>query len=382
MTAGNGVTGTVGMIGGGQLARMTQQAAIALGVDLWVLCPDADEPAVRAGARQVVGTPDRYEDLLALAERCDAVPLDHEGPPPEHLEQLARDGFVVAPGAPAARLGRDKAEARAVLAPHGIPTAPWTLAADPQELLAFGAEVGWPLIVKRPSGGYDGRGVWALDGPEQAEGAFEGSDGPLLAEARIAFTHELAVMVVRGRDGETVTYPPFETVQVDGQCHEVFTPASVPAELDAEARRLASTIAHHVDLVGVMAVELFVTTDGLLLNELAVRPHNSAHLTIEACTTSQFENHLRAVLGLPLGATDLVAGGGAMINVVGAADGHDPFDHLAAALAVPGAHVHRYQKAARPGRKIGHITATGPTVDDARSTTAQAASALGAAVPA
>ena len=378
----SGATGAVGVIGGGQLARMTHQAAIGLGVDTWVLCPDPDEPAVQAGARHVPGTPDRYEDLLRLAERCDAVTLDHEGTPPEHLERLARDGHRVAPGSAAARLGRDKAEARSVLAPHGIPTAPWTLASGARELLAFGDEVGWPLIVKRPSGGYDGRGVWVLDGPEQADDAFDGVDGPLLVEARIAFTHELAVMVVRGDDGEAVTYPPFETVQVDGQCHEVFTPGSIAPEVDREARRIATTIAHHVELVGVMAVELFVTADGLLLNELAVRPHNSGHLTIEGCTTSQFENHLRAVLGLPLGSTDLVAGGAAMVNVVGAADGRDPFDDLSSALAIPGAHVHRYQKAARPGRKIGHITATAPTVDEARATASKAASALGAAVPA
>lgn len=380
--ADRGVTGTVGIIGGGQLARMTHQAAIGLGVDVWVLCPDADEPAVRAGARHVAGSPDRYEDLVRLAERCDAITLDHEQTPPEHLERLARDGHRVTPGAQAARLGRDKAEARAVLAPHGIPTARWTMASDPAALEAFGAEVGWPLIVKRPSGGYDGRGVWPVDGPEQARAAFEGSDGPLLAEARIAFTHELSVMVVRGDDGDTRTYPPFETVQVDGQCHEVFTPASVSAEDEREARRLAVAIAQLVDLVGVMAVELFVTPDGLLLNELAVRPHNSGHLTIEACAASQFENQLRAALGLPLGSTDLQFPGAAMINVVGPEDGHDPFGDLAPALAIPGAHVHSYQKAARPKRKIGHITATGPTVDEARDTASRAAAALLAGVPA
>jgi len=380
--ADRGVTGTVGIIGGGQLARMTHQAAIGLGVDVWVLCPDAEEPAVRAGARHLPGSPDRYEDLVRLAERCDAVTVEHELTPPEHLERLAREGHRVAPGAQAASLGRDKAEARAVLAPHGIPTAPWTMASDAGELEVFGDQVGWPLIVKQPSGGYDGRGVWSVDGLEQARTSFEGAESPLLAEARIAFAHELAVMVVRGSDGETVTYPPFETVQVDGQCHEVFTPATVSDDHEREARRLAVAIAHHVDLVGVMAVELFVSPDGLLLNELAVRPHNSGHLTIEACTTSQFENHLRAVLGLPLGSTDLVAPGAAMVNVVGPDDGHDPFTDLGPALAVPGAHVHSYQKAARPKRKIGHVTATGPTVDEARSTASRAASALTAGVPA
>ncbi|MCU1369946.1 MAG: 5-(carboxyamino)imidazole ribonucleotide synthase [Ilumatobacteraceae bacterium] len=378
----SGVTGTVGVIGGGQLARMAHQAAIDLGVDLCVLTPDADAPAVRAGARHIPGSADRYEDLLRLAACCDVVTLEHELTPPELLERLAQEGHRVAPGARAASLGRDKAKARAVLAPHGVPTAPWTMASDSRELEAFGDEVGWPLVVKRPSGGYDGRGVWDLHGQEEARAAFEGIDGPLLAEARISFTHELAVMVVRGHDGETRVYPPFETVQVDGQCHEVFTPASVSADADREARRLAVAVAHLVELVGVMAVELFVTADGLLLNELAVRPHNSGHLTIEACPTSQFENHLRAVLGLPLGATDLEVPAAAMVNVVGSMDGRDPLEHLAPALAVPRARVHAYQKSARPGRKIGHITATGPTLDEARSTAARAASALSTAVPA
>ncbi len=184
------------------------------------------------------------------------------------------------------------------------------------------------------------------------------------------------MLVVRSTTGETVAYPPVETVQRDGQCAEVFVPASVPEIRNAQARSLAVNIAEAVGLVGAMAVELFETSEGLLLNELAVRPHNSGHLTIEASTTSQFENHLRAVLGLPLGATDLAVPAAAMANVVGTADGSDPFARMAHALAVPGARVHCYAKAARPNRKLGHITATADTVAEARAITARALGAM------
>lgn len=374
--AGNGVMATVGMVGGGQLARMTHQAAIDLGVELWVLCPDGDAPAVRAGARHCPGSPDRLEDLRRLAARCDVITLDHERTPIGHLEALAHGGHRLAPGPMAARLGQDKAEARAVLAAHGVPCAPWIRTDDLDAVTAFGAEHGWPLYLKRPAGGYDGRGVWEVADVAGAAAVLAEVGGEVLVEPDVTFTRELAVIVVRSTSREVVTYPALETVQRDGCCAEVLMPAAVPDDRDAEARAIARAIAEAVDLVGTMAVELFVTNDGLLLNELAVRPHNSGHLTIEACATSQFENHLRAILGLPLGATDLIVGGAAMVNVTGGPDGEDPFARLSGALAVPGARVHAYQKRARPGRKVGHVTATGPTREAAHATAAAASDAL------
>lgn len=367
---------TVGIIGGGQLARMTHQAAIDLGIDLVVLCPDRNAPAVRAGTRHITGSPDHLDDLLRLAEACDVITLDHEQTPPPLLEELADRGYRVAPGPLAASLGRDKALARAHLEPHGVPTAPWSIASSAEEVLAFAQQHGWPLYLKRPSGGYDGRGIWRADRPADVVAALAAAGGPLLVEPAIPFDHELSVIVTRSRRGETMAYPPFETVQQDGRCHEVFAPAAVLDGQLREAERLATTIATVIDLVGTMAVELFAADDGLLLNELAVRTHNSGHLTIEACATSQFENHLRAILDLPLGATHLTVPAAAMVNLVGGPGGADPLAQLGPALAVPGARVHRYQKTARPGRKIGHITATAATVETARLTAATAAEAL------
>lgn len=375
---GGGVTATVGVIGGGQLARMTQQAAISLGVRLVVLAEDASAPAIAAGADLVAGRPDVLADLEGLAARCDVVTVDHEQAPADLLAQLAQQGHRVAPGADAARLGQDKVAARAALGAAGIAVAPWTVTAEPDALARVADEHGWPLVLKAPRGGYDGRGVWVVHGPRAASQVLSITGGsPLLVEPHLPFSHELAIMVVRSWSGEVVAYPPLETVQDDGQCREVLFPASVRPEVATRARQLAVRIAETVGLVGSMAVELFVVDDRLLLNELAVRPHNSAHLTIEACATSQFENHLRAVLDLPLGATDAIVPAACMVNVVGLPDGSDPFRQLDRALAVPGASVHRYGKGARPGRKVGHVTATGADLSAARETATRAGRALG-----
>lgn len=366
----------VGIVGAGQLARMTQQAAISLGVEVVVLGERADTPAVRAGATLCAGRPDRLADLIRLADLVDVVTLEHERTPADLLERLAALGYRVAPGAAAARLGRDKAEARAVLAARGIPVAPWLLTHDLAAIDAFGTRHGWPLFLKAPTGGYDGRGVWRVASPDEAARVVGSLGRDVLVEPTIPIRHELSVLVVRSARGEVAAYPAVETVQRDGQCHEVFVPASVPDGTADAAHHLALRIAEAVGLVGTMAVELFVTGEGLLFNELAVRPHNSGHLSIEACTTSQFENHLRATIGLPLGATDLRVPAAAMVNVVGGPDGSDPFARLTHGLAVPGASVHRYAKEAWPNRKLGHVTATGSTVTVARATAARAVAAL------
>jgi len=378
MRAGR-VTGTVGVVGGGQLARMMVQAAIPLGIDVVVLCDDPRAPAVAAGARHCLGRTDHLPDLLQLAGACDVVTLDHERTPAALLAALAEQGHRVAPGARAAGLGQDKVAARSALASIGVAIAPWALVEDREGIFAFGARHGWPLVIKTPSGGYDGRGVWTATSPLGVDQVLRQAAAPLLVEPRLDFSHELSVMVVRSWTGETATYAPFETVQHDGQCHEVMLPARVPAALADEARHLAITVAEAVELVGAMAVELFVLDGALILNELAVRPHNSAHLTIEACETSQFENHLRAVLGLPLGATDATAPAAAMVNIVGPGDGSDPFTDMERALRVRGAHVHRYGKTPRADRKLGHVTATGTTLDAARATARRAADAIAAA---
>jgi 5-(carboxyamino)imidazole ribonucleotide synthase len=375
----------LGIIGGGQLARMTHQAAITLGVQTTILCDDPDAPAVQAGGRHLAGRPDHFPDLLRLAASVDAVTVDHERTPSEALGRLADRGYVVAPGALAARLGQDKADVRAVLGAEGVPVAPWITGTDVdaiEAIEAFGAAHGWPLVLKRRRGGYDGRGVWQARDLDAARAVVEEA-GPVVVEPYLAFAHELSVLVVRSAAGEIVAYPPVETIQRQGQCDEVFVPVLAPAPIAVQARALAVRVAELVELVGTMAVELFVVGDQLLLNELAVRPHNSGHLTIEACPTSQFENHVRAVFGLPLGATNLRVPAACMVNVIGSDDGRDPLDALGAALAVPGATVHRYGKDPRPRRKLGHITATGDDLAEARDRAARARLALtDATVPA
>ena len=370
------VNATVGIVGGGQLAQMTYLAGVSLGIDVVVLCPDGTEPAVRAGATHVAGVPERFDDLLDLARRCDVVTLDHERTPTHLLQRLSDAGYRVAPSAEAARVGRDKAAARVLAQAHGVPVAPWIVTGELEQVTSFGAVHGWPLHLKSTTGGYDGRGVWPVRSPAGVPEVMGQSRGPLLVEPTLRLEHEVSAVVVRSWSGQMVTYPLIETIQVDGACREAFVPAEVPQALRAQAGDVAAELAEAIGLVGVMAVELFVADGRLLLNELAVRPHNSGHLTIEACATSQFENHLRAVLDLPLGASELRTPAAAMANVMGGPDGADPFDRVVGALAVPGAAVHRYGKAPAPNRKLGHVTATGLDAHQARSIANRSAAAL------
>ena len=360
---------SVAMVGAGQLARMTHQAAIGLGVELHVLADGDGDSAVRAGAAYTIGSAASLDDLRALADGADVLTFDHEGVPPEHLAALEAEGVRLAPGAAAKLLAQDKLVARERLRELGFPVPPFALARTRADVEAFGAVHGWPLIAKAPRGGYDGRGVQVLGEPCEPE-------APLLLEPRLKLGCELAVLVARRPSGAAVAYPVVETIQRDGMCREVLVPAPVRPELAAEASELALRLVEAIGATGVIAVELFVTRDGLLVNELALRPHNSGHYTIEGCVTSQFEQHLRAVLDLPLGSPSLSAPAVATVNVVGPADGSDPAERLAGALAVPGAHVHLYGKAARAGRKLGHVTACDDDVERARATAALAAARL------
>jgi len=366
----------VGIVGGGQLARMTAQAAVPLGIEVTVLDPDPAAPASGAGARVRVGDPARLEHLVALARSVDVVTFDHELVPIDHVRALEEQGFVVAPGAGVAELAFDKSVARRRLAEAGFPVPRAVVATSPAEVVAAGARLGWPVVVKAVRGGYDGRGVAMVAGPTEARTAAELLGPEVVVEEHVDFDGELAVMVARSRSGQIVCYPPVTTVQADGMCAEVVAPAAVSPRTEADARELAAGLADAFGLVGVMAVELFAVGERLVVNEVATRPHNTAHLTIEAAETSQFAQHLRAVLDWPLGATALRAPAAAMCNVVGPADGSDPADRLARALEVPGAHVHLYGKAARPGRKLGHVTALGATPEAALATARAAAARL------
>lgn len=366
----------VGMVGGGQLARMTQQAAVDLDVGLSVLAPSPEEPAVDAGARFVEGAADDPEALRRFADQNDVVTFDHEGVPPEVLAGLEEEGLRFAPPAQAKLFAQDKAVARQRLGEEGFPVPPNLLAGSVEQVAGFGSEHGWPVIAKAPRGGYDGRGVWELASAEEAAPILEGLDGGLLLEPKLELVRELAVITARRRGGETATWPVVETVQRDAMCRELIVPARSDPEVLEEAAALGRSIAEAIGAVGLVAVELFETPDGLFVNELALRPHNSGHFSIEGSDTSQFEQHLRAVLDWPLGSTAPTAPAVVTVNVVGPDDGSDPRERLEEALGVERAHVHLYGKEPRPGRKLGHVTALADTVDEAHGIAMQAVSIL------
>ena len=385
--------GTVGIVGAGQLARMCLEAASTLGVDVVLLAERADDAAARVAADVVVGSPHDPDALAALAARCDVVTFDHELVDLGLLSGLERAGVAVRPGPATLELTVDKARMRTVLAEHGIPVPAFAVLdgsdRSPDGLLgaveAFAGRHGWPVVIKAARGGYDGRGVWPVaDRTEAAEVCRQAADGgvPLLVEELVPLDTELAVLVARRPDGRAELWPAVETAQVDGVCREVLVPGALAPGLVAAAAELGHRVAEVAHSTGVLAVELFAVGDRLLVNELAARPHNTGHWTIEGSVTSQFENHLRAVLDLPLGATGPTAPHVACVNVFGAADGTDPADRLALALAVPGAHVHLYGKQARPGRKLGHVTVCGDDPTDVRLRAWTAARSLGTPVPA
>ena len=367
---------TVGIVGAGQLARMAQQAAIPLGIDLRVLADSPEDSAAQVIPDAIVGDYRSLDDLRRLAKACDVLTFDHELPSPDHLETLAAEGFVLRPSPQAKVFAQDKTHQRTTLAGKGLPVPAFAEVRDTGDVERFADAHGWPVVLKAPRGGYDGRGVFFVADSAQAAAALN-TGAPLLAEAKVALVRELAVLVARRPSGESVVWPLIETVQVDGILRELVVPAPVDPERAASARDLGMRIAEAIDLTGVMAVELFDTGDELLINELACRPHNSGHWTIEGSATSQFANHLRAVLDWPLGDTRALAPAVVTVNVLGRADGFDPADGLAAALSQPGVGVHLYGKSARPGRKLGHVTAMGEDVDEVRSRARAAAAALG-----
>ncbi len=365
----------VGIVGGGQLARMLAEAATPLGIHVRVLAAPGDEGAVEVVPDVQVGAPDDPDALRSFAATVDVVTFDHENVDHETLAALEADGVAVRPGVDTLRFS-DKAHQRVAFAAAGLPVPPFAIVdpvADPAAAVAvaeaFGAEHGHGdvLVVKASRGGYDGRGVWML-GPSELPGFMaEYRGAPLVLEPRLALEREVAVLVARRPSGQTATWPVLETVQVDGMCDEVFLPAPIDDEHAATAAAVAATVAEVTGAVGVLAIELFISGGRVLINEIAPRVHNSGHLTIEGTGTSQFEQHLRAVLDWPLGPTDPVAPVAVMANVVGGPDA-DPRDRQAVALArVPEAHVHLYGKTARPARKIGHVTVLGDALADTRA---------------
>jgi 5-(carboxyamino)imidazole ribonucleotide synthase len=365
------------MVGGGQLARMTHQAAIALGQTLRVLAVSADEPAAQVTPDVVLGAHTDIDALRKVAAGADALTFDHEHVPTGLLKELVAEGVNVAPPPEALIHAQDKLVMRRRLEELGAPVPRYAEVTTVGDVDAFAAVVGGPIVVKAVRGGYDGRGVTLASDLVQARDAAERylADGvAILVEERVDMRRELAALVARSPFGQGAAWPVVQTVQRDGICVEVIAPApQLDPELGGAAEALGLRLAGELGVVGVLAVELFETADGgLLVNELAMRPHNSGHWTMDGARTSQFEQHLRAVLDYPLGATGPIAPVVVMANVLGAA--HQPaismderLHHLFARM--PDAKVHLYGKAERPGRKIGHVNllgaADGSPVDDA-----------------
>lgn len=368
------------MVGGGQLARMTHQAVVGLAIELRVLAQREEASTALVAAGATVGSWGSLDDLEAFADGCDVVTFDHELTPPSFLLALEDRGHLLRPSAAAERFAQDKAHQRTLLSAAGFPVPRHVVDPDDDELAAFGGAVGWPLVVKAARGGYDGRGVWVVEelaAATEVVAQLVAVGTPVVVEEHVDLASEVAVAVARRPGGEQVRYAVTETVQRDGICVELVVPAPVDDEVAREATELAGRLVEHVDGTGVVAVELFVTTDGrLLLNELALRPHNSVHWTIEGARTSQFQNHARAVLDLPLGDPATTAPVVVTVNVLGPADGSDPRRRLGAALAVPGVAVHLYGKQPRPGRKLGHVTAVGDDLAVVRERARRAAALL------
>ncbi len=369
----------VGVIGGGQLARMMTPPAINLGLDLKVLAEAENSSA--AMATTMVGDYTQFEVVAEFAKTVDVITFDHEHVPLDVLRRLEEAGVSVQPPSRALAFAQNKLEMRARLSALGLPMPIWAAISSATELQEFLNDNGGVCILKTPIGGYDGKGVRVIKSVEDAadwlEPAMLGSvGGRLLAEEKVNFVRELAQLSARRPSGEFQTWPLVQTVQANGVCSEVLSPApgSDQATLD-KAAEIARGVAEGLGVTGVLAVELFETPNGrLLINELAMRPHNSGHFSIEGSTTSQFEQHLRAVLDLPLGSTSPVAPHSVMVNLLGVDDSHDFVSSYEQVLAQhPSAKVHTYGKAPRAGRKMGHVTVVGQDSADvlaeARATT-------------
>jgi len=366
------------MVGAGQLARMTAQAAISLGIGFRVLADSEADSAAQVSPAAMLGDYRSAADLLGFAAGCDVVTFDHEHVPGEHLAELERL-VAVRPGGPALRFAQDKLAMRdklsslGVLAELGVRCPRYRLVSGLDDVLEG---LGWPVVLKATSGGYDGKGVWICESKEAVSEVLSYGIS-LLAEEYIPFDRELAVLVARSPKGQGASYPVVETVQRDGICREVLAPApGLDQDLAIRAQRLGLAVAAELGVTGLLAIELFQVGRELVVNELAMRPHNCGHWTIDGAVTSQFEQHLRAVLDLPLGSSAATSACAVMVNVLG---GDDPdlysrFVHIMA--ADPGVRVHLYGKQVRSGRKVGHVTVTGADVEQVRIRARRAANYL------
>ncbi|WP_300342244.1 5-(carboxyamino)imidazole ribonucleotide synthase [Nesterenkonia sp.] len=393
MTAQLSSPPTVGVLGDGQLARMMAPAATHLGIELHLLAASHHASAAQVIARTTLGDYRSADDVLAFAQGLDVLTFDHEHVPDQVLSALAEAGIPMNPGPHALLYAQDKLAMRRRIEELGLPNPRWTQVHSADELIRFGDASGWPVVLKTPRGGYDGKGVMVLQSRQEVSGQevsswlrrAEQAGTGLLAEQRMPYTRELSAQVARRPSGDVAAYPVVEPTQTNGVCDEVIAPAPhTSQEHLAEAERIARSIAEQLQVTGMLAVELFEvaepddatgTAAGIYVNELAMRPHNSGHWTMDGSLTSQFEQHLRAVLDLPLGAAAVAGGAGGFAVMKNLLGGSSQNLHAGVAEAMQrsaSAKIHLYGKDPRPGRKVGHINilsqTTRPQEDDDAAT--------------
>ena len=362
---------TVGMIGAGQLAQMSVAPATALGIRFKVLANNLEEPAALVASQVTLGSKDDPQAVLAFAQSCDVVTFDHELLTPDVMEALKNCGKPVYPSPQAVIYAQDKLEMRRALTDLGIPCPRWSQVDSESDAKNFARDVGYPFILQTSRGGYDGKGVWFVNDESDIGTIFENelsAGSHWLAEEKVNFVRELAVQVARSPSDQCVAYPVVQTTQSAGICDEVIAPApGLDPKVAVDAAEIALRIARELDVVGMLAVELFDTGEGVLVNELAMRAHNSGHWTIEGAATSQFENHLRAVLDLPLGSPRAIATWTVMGNILGGSvpNLYSAYRHVFA--RDQDLHTHLYGKVVKPGRKVGHVTASGSDLTDLRN---------------
>ena len=373
----------LGILGGGQLARMTAYAAFRLGMHVHIMERFADSPAGGIAHREVVGGPEDHDLLRSFAAECDVVTLESEFINEELLMVIEESGSLLFPSSASVGKIQDKLIQKQTMQDAGIPVAAFKGVQTPEDAAHFGEEYGYPFVMKSRRGGYDGYGNATVCTPDEIISGWEKITAgelrnEIYCEAFVSFTKELAVMVTRGRDGSVALYPVVETVQQQHICHLVTAPARIPGKVAVKALEYAQQAIEAIDGVGVFGVELFLTeSEDILVNELAPRPHNSGHYSIEGCVTSQYENHIRAVMGWPLGSTALRANGVAMVNVLGREEESGAVANYADVLRNPDLHMHIYgKKQSRSGRKMGHITVLAGSVEEAEKTALEAEAKL------
>jgi 5-(carboxyamino)imidazole ribonucleotide synthase len=372
---------TVGIIGGGQLARMTAIAAYRLGIEIAILDPDIKSPAGQIVQKVVIGPINDLRKLEELSRISSLITLENEFVDAPLLEKIESSGTIVYPSSKTLGLIQDKLTQKQTLELSMIGVPKFLGVSDENDIFEAGRKLGWPIILKVRRNAYDGRGNESINGPDEIRIAWHNLSGhkrDFMVEEFIRFKKELAIMVVRNKKGETATYPVVETIQKDHICHIVRAPAGIGDDVSKNAANMAKKAIETIDGIGVFGVEMFLLEDDrVLINEIAPRPHNSGHYTIEACITSQYENHLRAILGYPLGSTKMVSPAAVMVNLLGSRDGESVIKGLEDALQITGAHIHIYcKKHTRPNRKMGHLTVLGQSIEESFDRALKAASMI------